>query len=216
MYQFIAYDIKAPLRRQGNSDQGVYTMKKKTTACFKHLAGKLRSAGSLLAVEHIEKRRKWYIVIHLAIGMCACGCTVLKQIDHSVEQLLFVGNSADTRYSSLECESPCSSRRDQKSWCWLHFLLEWTQEWGDAWSKSRICNQNRPRQISGLPKGINDRLMKLTLPFSCNKHVTIISTNALTITNPDEVMTSSTMIWKMLFLQHPVKTSSSFSETKMA
>ena len=48
--------------------------------------------------------------------------------------------------------------------------------------------------------------MTLTLPLSCNKHVTIIITNALTMTSPDEGMICSTMIWKVLCLQkqaHP-------------
>ena len=57
-------------------------------------------------------------------------------------------------------------------------------------------------KLWGLPKGINDHFMTLTLPFSCNKHVTIISGNALTMVNSDEVIICSTMIWKVLFIQH--------------
>ena len=39
--------------------------------------------------------------------------TVLGQTDHNLEQLLLVENSADTKDSNLEWNSPCGSRRDQ-------------------------------------------------------------------------------------------------------
>ena len=42
-------------------------------------------------------------------------------------------------------------------------------------------------KLSGLPKGINDRLMTLRLHLSGNKHATIVSAYAPTMTNPDEV-----------------------------
>ena len=61
-------------------------------------------------------------------------------------------------------------------------------------------------KLSGIPKGINYHLMRLTRPLSCNKNVTIIITNALTMTSPGEVMISSATVWKLLFLQkqaHP-------------
>ena len=41
--------------------------------------------------------------------------------------------------------------------------------------------------FSGLPKGINDRLMTLRLPLSSKKHATIVSAYAPTMINPDEV-----------------------------
>ena len=47
--------------------------------------------------------------------------------------------------------------------------------------------QNFVGKLSGLPKGINDRLMTLILPLSGNKHATIVSAYAPTMTNPDEV-----------------------------
>ena len=42
-------------------------------------------------------------------------------------------------------------------------------------------------KLSGVPRGINDRLMTLRLPLSGKKHVTIISAYAPTMTIPDEV-----------------------------
>ena len=42
-------------------------------------------------------------------------------------------------------------------------------------------------KLTGLPNGINDRLMTLRLPLSGNKHATIVSAYAPTMTNPDEV-----------------------------
>ena len=42
-------------------------------------------------------------------------------------------------------------------------------------------------QLSGLPKGKNDRLMTLRFPLSDNIHATIISAYAPTMTNSDEV-----------------------------
>ena len=42
-------------------------------------------------------------------------------------------------------------------------------------------------KLSGLPKGINDRLMTLRLPLSGKRHATIISAYAPTMTNPDEL-----------------------------
>ena len=42
-------------------------------------------------------------------------------------------------------------------------------------------------KLSGLPKGINDRLMTLRLPLSGKRHATIVSPYAPTMTNQDEV-----------------------------
>ena len=42
-------------------------------------------------------------------------------------------------------------------------------------------------KLSGLPKGINDRLMTLRLPLPGKRHATIVSAYAPTMTNPDEV-----------------------------
>ena len=39
-------------------------------------------------------------------------------------------------------------------------------------------------KLSGLPKGINDRLMTLRLPLSGKRHATIVSAYAPTMTNP--------------------------------
>ena len=42
-------------------------------------------------------------------------------------------------------------------------------------------------KLSGLPKGINDRLVTLRLPLSGIRHATIVSACAPTMSNPDEV-----------------------------
>ena len=42
-------------------------------------------------------------------------------------------------------------------------------------------------KLSGLPKGINDRLMTLRLPLFGKRHATIVSVFAPTMSNPDEV-----------------------------
>ena len=42
-------------------------------------------------------------------------------------------------------------------------------------------------KLTGLPNDINDRLMTLRLPLSGNKHATIVSAYAPTMTNPDAV-----------------------------
>ena len=42
-------------------------------------------------------------------------------------------------------------------------------------------------KLSGLSKGINDRLMTLRFPLSGKRHATIVSAYASTMTNPDEV-----------------------------
>ena len=42
-------------------------------------------------------------------------------------------------------------------------------------------------KLSGLPKGINDRLMTLRLPLPGNKNATIVSAYSPTMNNPDEV-----------------------------
>ena len=42
-------------------------------------------------------------------------------------------------------------------------------------------------KLSGLPKGINDRLMTLRLPLTGKRHATIVSAYAPTMTNADEV-----------------------------
>ena len=42
-------------------------------------------------------------------------------------------------------------------------------------------------KLSGLPKGLNDRLMTLRLSLSGKRHATIVSAYAPTMTSPDEV-----------------------------
>ena len=48
-------------------------------------------------------------------------------------------------------------------------------------------------KLSGFPKSINDRLMTLRLPLSGNKHATIASAYAPTMTNLDDVKDNSIM-----------------------
>ena len=57
--------------------------------------------------------------------------------------------------------------------------------------------------------------MARRLPLSGKRHATIVSAYALTMTNQDEVKTSSMMIWILWFLQHPGQTNSSSWETSM-
>ena len=56
-------------------------------------------------------------------------------------------------------------------------------------------------KLSGLPKGI-DLLMTLKLPLSGNQHATI-SAYVITMSSQMKSKLSSTMIWIVLFLQHP-------------
>ena len=62
---------------------------------------------------------------------------------------------------------------------------EWCEAVGFA-IKSHFVSK-----LSGLPKGINDRLMTLRLPLSGKRHATIVSAYAPTMTNPDEVIDRS-------------------------
>ena len=55
-------------------------------------------------------------------------------------------------------------------------------------------------KLSGLPKGI-DLLMTLKLPLSGNQHT--ISAYAITMTSQMKSKLCSTIIWIVLFLQHP-------------
>ena len=70
-------------------------------------------------------------------------------------------------------------------------------------------------KLSGLPNGINDHLMTLRLPLSGNKHATIISAYAPTMTNADEVNDMFYDDLDNIFLQHRVQTSLSFLVTLM-
>ena len=65
-------------------------------------------------------------------------------------------------------------------------------------------------KLSGLPKGINDRLITLRLPLSGKRHATIVSAYAPTMTNPDEVKDT---FYDALDSLHPGQTNSSSSGT---
>ena len=60
------------------------------------------------------------------------------------------------------------------------------EEWREAGIGFAI-KSHLVSKLSGLPKGINDRLMMLRLPLSGKRHATIVSAYAPTMTNPDEV-----------------------------
>ena len=69
----------------------------------------------------------------------------------------------------------------------------------DAGSRSKTGIVGK---LSGLPKGIG-LLMTLKLPLSDNQHTTVISAYAITMTSQMKSKLSSTMLWIVLFLQHP-------------
>ena len=69
------------------------------------------------------------------------------------------------------------------TFCWNGRKSEERREAGVGFAiKTELVGKH-----SGLPKGINVRLMTLRLPLSGNKHATIVSAYAHTMTNPDEV-----------------------------
>ena len=76
---------------------------------------------------------------------------------------------------------------DQRSWRYTFF-------WSGRKSEERreagvgfAIKSDLVGKLTGLPNGINDRLMTLRLPLSGNKHATIVSAYAPTMTNTDEV-----------------------------
>ena len=85
-------------------------------------------------------------------------------------------------------DTTCRGRALKRSWRWLHFLLEWTQERGACEAvvgfaiKSHLVSE-----LSGLPKNINDHLVNQRFPLSGKRHATIVSVYAPTMTNPDAV-----------------------------
>ena len=66
----------------------------------------------------------------------------------------------------------------------------WSERKREERREARICFAIKTElvgKLSGLPKGINDRLMTLRLPLSGNKHATIVNAYAPTMINPNEV-----------------------------
>ena len=57
-------------------------------------------------------------------------------------------------------------------------------------------------KLSGLLKGFG-LLMRLKIPLSGNQHTIIVNAYAITMTSQMKSKLSSTMIWIVLFLQHP-------------
>ena len=62
-------------------------------------------------------------------------------------------------------------------------------------------------KLSGFPKGMKFRLMILRLPLPGNKHATIISANAPTMTNPDDVKDKFCDDMDSVITAKPVQTS---------
>ena len=70
------------------------------------------------------------------------------------------------------------------------YTLFWSGCKKEEWREARVgfaIKSHLVSKLSGLPKGINDRLMTLRLPLSGKRHATIVSAYAPTMTNPDEV-----------------------------
>ena len=65
------------------------------------------------------------------------------------------------------------------------FVLDTPSSGADA-KYEEMCEAGVGK-LSGLPKGINDRLMTLKPPLSGNKHPSTVNAYAPTMTNPDEV-----------------------------
>ena len=116
---------------------------------------------------------------------------MLAQTDHSVEQTALVGRELD-RYK-VEIAALSETRLAEEgllkevgvsyTFFWSGHKKEERREAGVGFAiKSHLVSK-----LSGLPKGINDRLMTLRLPLSDKSHATIVSAYAPTMTNPDEV-----------------------------
>lgn len=72
-----------------------------------------------------------------------------------------------------------------------------------------ICN------LTGLPKGINDRLMMLQLPVGKNMQATLINSYARTMTNSDDIKDKLYQELDSLIASVPRETNWSFSATPM-
>ena len=70
-------------------------------------------------------------------------------------------------------------------------------------------------KLTGLQNCINNRLMTLRFPLCANKHATIVSAYAATMTNPDEVKDKFYDDLDNIISATPVQTSSSFLVTLM-
>ena len=132
-------------------------------------------------------RKKKIVVIPLKIGawnvrtfMDSAGS------DRPQRRTALVGRELDD--CSSEWDSPCRGMAIKRSWCWLHFLLEWTQERRAAWSRSRFRHQIKLCQ-KGLRTSKRHK-WPAWWPWDFTYlvgHATIISAFAPIMTNLDEV-----------------------------
>ena len=113
------------------------------------------------------------------------------------------------RASPSEWESPCRGRAFKRSLCWLHFLLEWTQERRAAWSRIRY-RHTLSASSQDFQKAYMTTWWRWDFPFLARG-----MQQCLHWPTQMRLKTSSLMIWVLWFLQLPGQTYSSSSGTSV-